>query len=218
MPSNKTQPLIIAGHDRGARVCHRLAVDNNYADLTIKGMILLDIVPTLVQWQTFANPVAASNAFHWPLLANVELATAMIMASGGDEWTRGCLRRWAGKSEAGSANFEAHDAVEVYAGLFKQESVVRASCDDYRAGAQEDVEEQKEDQAAGKKVSIPTLLVYSDDYIGKRYDMMKVWREWVDDDNLLEEEAIGDGIGHFIAEEAPQKTAAAISKFYAKFI
>jgi pimeloyl-ACP methyl ester carboxylesterase len=54
------QPLILAGHDRGARICHHLSVHNDAREkLPILGTVLLDIVPTLVQFQTFSSPAAS---------------------------------------------------------------------------------------------------------------------------------------------------------------
>ena len=47
------------------------------------------------------------------------------------------------------ARVEEHGAVRVYAACFGREEVVRASCDDYRAGAEEDVVAQEEDQRMG---------------------------------------------------------------------
>ena len=140
----------------------------------------------------------------------------MIAAQGGDIWTKMCLDRWVGKSEAGLSKFQEHNAVNIYADFFKSESVVRATCDDYRAGAEEDIELQEFDQKLGRKIGIDVLAVYSKDYLGKRYDVRSVWEEWMVDDakeklNVL---AIGGGVGHFIAEEAPEEVAKAVLGFY----
>jgi len=193
-------------------------VDEANASLFIfRGIVLLDIVPTLVQFQTFSNPATSVGSFHWPFLANVDLATKMIMAQGGDVWTRMCLDRWVGKSSVGLERFVENEAVDVYAGFFKQESVIRATCDDYRAGAQEDVHLQEEDQRERRKVDVDVLVVYSADYLGKRYNVRKVWEEWMGRGSL-EVEGVGDGCGHFIAEEAAQKVVAAILPFYEKHV
>jgi pimeloyl-ACP methyl ester carboxylesterase len=89
LPSNRKHPIVLVGHDRGARICHRLAVDNSpTSNLPILGVVFLDIVPTLVQWRTFADPKASMGCFHLAFLAEVEVATAMIHAQGGDVWAK----------------------------------------------------------------------------------------------------------------------------------
>ncbi|KAL3421174.1 alpha beta hydrolase fold protein [Phlyctema vagabunda] len=140
----------------------------------------------------------------------------MIVAYGGARFIRELLTRWAGKNEVGNKRFAEQDAVGVYADFFENEKVVRATCDDYRAGAEEDIELEKKDQDEGRKLESPTLLIYAADVIGKRWDMMKVWGEWVSEKDLLKEVGIGEGIGHFVPEEAPEKTAEAIQNFYSK--
>lgn len=207
------QAIIIAGHDRGGRICHRIAVDKGYANTKLLGTILLDIVPSLIQWQAFGNPAAVVGSFHWPFLANVSVATALIKGQGGDKWVEQCLTRWPGKNSVGLQKFHDNNAMKVYMNSFIPESVIRASCDDYRAGAQEDLDEQRKDQEQGRKLDIDTLLIYSDDYIGKRYNMEKVWGEWMGT-GKLEIVPIGDSIGHFVAEEAPETTTSAIASFY----
>ena len=220
VPPNNKRPIVLVGHDRGARVCHRLAVDNSpVSSMPILGIILLDIVPTLVQWRTFADSKASMASFHWPFLANVQLATTMIQAQGGEVWTKTCLNRWAGQSEAGLAKFKEHGAVEVYAKFFKNESVIRATCDDYRAGAEEDIELQKEDQEEERKINVNLLVIFSRDYLGNRYDVRKVWEEWMQDgeDDRLDVLPVG-GVGHFIAEEASEQVAEAVLGFYNKLV
>jgi pimeloyl-ACP methyl ester carboxylesterase len=154
-------------------------------------------------------------SFHWPFLANVEVATALIKAQGGDIWTRTCINRWLGKSEAGLAKFNENNAFDVYCEFMKDESVIRATCDDYRAGAEEDIQLQEEDQKEGRKIDIDALAIYSSHYFGSKYDIGKEWEDWVGK-GKLEALGIGDGAGHFVAEEAPEKTAAAIVDFYRK--
>lgn len=61
--------VILIGHDRGARICHRLAVDASMGlfpdDLELLGLVMLDIVPTVVQFESFADPAVAAATFHW---------------------------------------------------------------------------------------------------------------------------------------------------------
>lgn len=94
-------------------------------------------------------------------------------------------------------------------------SVISATCDDYRAGV-EDAEEQERDQREANKIDCDVLAVYSSDYLGMRYDVKKVWNEWMGKGNL---QILGiAGVGHFIAEERPEPVAEAIAGFYAKHI
>jgi hypothetical protein len=114
------------------------------------------------------------------------------------------------------AKFKDHGAWEVYADFFKNESLIRATCEDYRAGAEEDVQLQEEDQKLGRKIDVNVLAMYSKDYLGSRYDVRKVWEEWMKDGskNKLDVLLVGGGAGHFIAEEASEEAASAVLGFY----
>ncbi|WEW61985.1 hypothetical protein PRK78_007485 [Emydomyces testavorans] len=210
--SNAPQPqrVILIGHDRGARISHRLTVDaGEYtSSFTILGTVLMDIVPTTVQWQGMSNPAEATRSFHWPFLANVELATQTILQVGGDNFIRQLIERWSGNNERGKERLAADDAMEMYQRPFRWDSVVRASCQDYEAGATTDVKKQKEDQEKGRKLGVPVLVVHCAG-IGNRFDM-DVWKQWVTDEKLLTIVELGDGVGHFVAEEDPKGTVDAM--------
>ncbi|CAG8960717.1 hypothetical protein HYFRA_00002253 [Hymenoscyphus fraxineus] len=197
-PSHEPTPIILAGHDCGARICHRLAVNTPcFSRFTFKGTILMDI---------------ALITGH---LANLNLATAMINSLGAETFIKSNIERWAGSNPAAVARSNEQDAKSVYTSSFKYDSVIKASCDDYRAGAFEDVTQQEEDQRAGKKLDVDVLALYSAGYLGSRYDVEEVWREWMGS-GVLEVIGFGDGVGHFIAEEAPGKTSEAIQRFYTR--
>ncbi|RDL35799.1 putative Fluoroacetate dehalogenase [Venustampulla echinocandica] len=214
IPHKGIHPIILAGHDRSARICHRLSVDNQEpTGLPIKGTILLDIIPTIEQWSRMTNPGSIIRSFHWSLLANVEVATSMIKSQGGDVFTKMLFSRWAGRNPAGDATLQENDAVNVYANSFKYESVIRAACEDYRAGAQEDIQRQEQDQKDGRKLDVDTLLLYSAAYLGSSCDVKQVWEAWMGS-GKLEGQAFEEGVGHFIAEEAPAAATLAIVSFY----
>ncbi|KAH6717335.1 putative Fluoroacetate dehalogenase [Leptodontidium sp. MPI-SDFR-AT-0119] len=208
-----THGIILAGHNRGAHISQRLTVSNPHPSFKILGTILLDITPSLTRWSSFGSPSTAVGGFHWPFLVNVSLATSMINALGGDVWARFCLERWSGNSTSALSKFKENNAWEVYMSDFKHESVVQASCDDYRAGAEEDVVMQEEDQRQGRKMNCPVLKVYSELFLGEKYDMRAVWEEFMGKAEL-ELVGIGGGVGHFVAEEAPEETAEAMVRFY----
>lgn len=126
----------------------------------------------------------------------------MIAALGGPEYIEHMIGSW-----SGSAHATPKEGVTVYKKHFEKQSVIDASCADYRAAAMVDGKQQQEDQAAGRKIEVPTLVVYSQYYLGSRYDVPQVWTEWVKEGCSLTVKPIVDGVGHFMAEEAPEKTA-----------
>lgn len=209
-------PIVLIGHDRGARVSHRLAV-SGAEGFDIKGVCLIDIVPTSTQWQHFSDPVTAAKHitgyFHWPLLAHVDLATRMIQAFGPAAFLEEMLKGWSGSNAAGQKAFRSDDAVRVYGEFFAQDSVIKASCEDYQHGATTDVEAQQRDQKEERKIKVPLFLLYSADSIGSRYQFPDVWKEWVDEGVDVEHHGLGDGVGHFGAEEAPEESARVVGKW-----
>jgi pimeloyl-ACP methyl ester carboxylesterase len=218
-----SQPLILGGHDRGARICHRLAVDFfslhpflSPLNFTLSGTILLDIVPNTTQWLSFARPSAAVRTFHWPFLASAH-ALPMITAFGGDKFVEAMIYDWGGKSEESVKKLNSDGALEVYRGYFRDPSVIQASCDDYAAGADADVAHEQEDQTAGRKMGVDTLVLYSAGYLGSQHDVLAVWKEWVQDVKVLTTRGIED-VGHFLAEEAPVETAREIERFWSQVV
>lgn len=206
--------VVLGGHDRGARVCHRLAVSrHDYPFVNVIGAVLVDIVPTKVQWDRFADPVIATGYFHWPLLANVEVAVSMLKAFGGANWCRSGHFRVAGSNEAGVARLKADDAVEIHAALFDKEETLRYSCEDYAAGAAPECEEQAEDQKAGRKIDVPTMVMFSKAKLGARTDVAEEWTEWITPGVSYEPVPIGDGYGHFLPEEATDIVSEKILSF-----
>ncbi|KAF2853732.1 alpha/beta-hydrolase [Plenodomus tracheiphilus IPT5] len=211
--SSVSIPVVLIGHDRGARVSHHITVQQ-VDSITILGTCLIDIVPTSTQWQNYSIPSTSSKAitgyFHWPFLANTDLATRMITAFGPANWCKEMILNWSGSSSAGLASLKADDALAVYGAFFEQEGTLKASNEDYEHGATTDVEREEKWQKEGKKVKVPLLLIYGADFIGKRYQFPDVWREWVDDGVEIKSHGLGGGVGHFGAEEAPEESVEVI--------
>jgi pimeloyl-ACP methyl ester carboxylesterase len=137
----------------------------------------------------------------------------MIKAFGPSSWVKEMTLNWAGKNPKGLASLEADDSLNVYGGFFEQEHTIFSSNEDYKAGATVDIDAQTEDQKAGRKIKAPLFLLYSDSYIGSRYDIPKEWSEWVDQGVEIQSHGLGDGIGHFGAEEAPEESARVIGQW-----
>ncbi|KAJ4374970.1 hypothetical protein N0V83_002049 [Neocucurbitaria cava] len=177
-------------------------------------------VPTSVQWQHYASPLTAAKEvtgyFHWPLLANVDLATRMITAFGGSNWCQEMILRWAGDNPEGLSSLKSDDALTVYGAFFDQPHTLRASCEDYKEGATTDVERAEQDQKEGKKIKIPTCLIYSESYLGSRYKFPEVWNDWIEEGVDVQHHGLGNGMGHFGVEEAPEESANVIGTWLAR--
>jgi pimeloyl-ACP methyl ester carboxylesterase len=197
--------VVLGGHDRGARIVHRLLVSRAaFPHLNISFGVMLDILPTAAQYERFSDPAVARAYFHWPLLSNAEYATQLIKAYGGARWCREMHRRLAGGKGDSMALIEEDGALDVYAALFEKEETLRGSADDYEAGATVDLAQQLEDQKEGRKINIPVMIMYSERGIGARTDVPAVWREWaeLEPGQLWFCDSVGDGVGHFLPEEA----------------
>jgi pimeloyl-ACP methyl ester carboxylesterase len=224
--SSQPRKLILGGHDRGARLCHRLSVDASNPPsspglfkslhLDVIGTILLDIIPTREQWRAFSDPVIAAGYFHWPLLANTERATEMITAYGGDKWARDAHIRIVGPNPTALERIQKDGAVDIYAELFSKQDTIYYTCLDYEAGAKMECDEQEEDQAAGRKVGTPLLVMFSKARLGARTDVEQKWRDWVGQGVEYEGVGVGEGYGHYLPEEAHDIVVPKIEEYLKK--
>lgn len=121
-----------------------------------------------------------------------------------------------GSKSPGAATFNENDAVEHYAALFDKPEVIKGSCADYAAGAYEDVEEQEKDQKVGRKVGIPLVVVYSAGNLGRMHDVDSIWQNWVSDGSELKIVGIGEGYGHYLPEECPERVVELIEEWVGK--
>lgn len=189
----------VAGHDRGGRVGHRMALD--HPDV-VDRLAVLDIVPTRTLFAT-TDRAFATAYYHWFFLIQPDgLPEAMI---GRDpEWfLRETVRRWSGP---GRQVEEA--ALAEYVRCFADPAAVHASCEDYRAAASIDLAHDAADN--DRRVSAPTLVLWGrDGFMEKTYDVLAEWREKCDH---VEGGALPSG--HFLAEEAPEETIAEFRRFF----
>ncbi|KAL2434374.1 hypothetical protein ABEF95_005357 [Exophiala dermatitidis] len=236
--SSSPRRIILGGHDRGARIAHRLAVDFSHPpsnssssslfqtlNLAVIGTVLIDIIPTLSQWQAFSDPKTVTGYFHWPLLANADLATAMITAYWGGNWCREAHKRIAGSNPQSWDRIASNNALDIYGVLFAKRDTIYYSCLDYEAGATTDTTQQEEDQQAGRKIQVPLLVLYSKAKLGATVDVEAVWRNWIQpppegsgsgSDHFYEAYGVGDGYGHYLPEEAYDIVGEKIAEFLKK--
>ncbi len=191
----------VAGHDRGGRVGYRLALDHPER---VRRLAVLDIVPTLDAWEQMDADRALST-YHWQFLAVPAPVPERLIGAAPEFYVRHLLQRWAGDLDRLDPR-----AVAAYAGQFRDPAVVAATCADYRAGASTDRQHDQADRAAGRRIACPVLVLWGRGYLGdKTASPLAIWQRWADD---VREQALD--CGHFLAEEAPDATAAALLDFF----
>ena len=179
----------VAGHDRGGRVTHRMALD--HAKRITKAAII-DVVPTHKMYHSVSKELATAY-YHWFFLIQPSPFPENIMAKS--------IESFVGR---GSSTPEAHAE---YLRAFRDPATIHAACEDYRAAASIDLEHDEADM--DKKIECPLLILWADrGPMGRLFDMLAVWRERAKD-------VRGKGLpgGHFLPEQLPQETFQELSAF-----
>jgi haloacetate dehalogenase len=194
----------LAGHDRGARLGYRLALDHPGR---IEKLVLLDILPTVEVWKNIRS--GKTPAAHWTFLSQpAPTPEHDIATQGPDAYFEGLLAKWS-KSQTLSAFDRA--ALEAYRSAWGDTSRIHAFCEDYRAGAAQDLAADEADVAARKTLSCPAHILWGNFYLtAGATTPLDVWRAG------FAPQATGTAIdsGHFLAEENPQATAEALLSFF----
>ena len=186
----------VCGHDRGARVAYRMALDRPDC---VSRLALLDIVPTRTVYETIDARVATAY-FHWFFLTQPSPLPETLIGADPGFWLDTIFASWASRADV----FDPAALAE-YRRCFD----VAASCADYRAGASLDSAHDAADLAAGRRITCPVLLLWGErGVVGRAYDPLTVWRDYADD---LRGHAVPGG--HFLPEEAPEETLAALRNF-----
>lgn len=199
MASLGHREFLVAGHDRGARVTHRLALD--HPDRVLKACVM-DIAPTYHMFES-ADRHFATAYYHWFFLIQPDgLPERMIGADPG-YYLKEKLRRWS----APGAEFS-DAAVAEYVRCFSQPAAIHASCEDYRAAAGIDLDHDERDR--GRKLRCPLLVLWgAKGFVQRAYDVLGVWREYAS-----EVEGRMLDCGHFLPEEQPEAVADELGRFF----
>jgi haloacetate dehalogenase len=191
----------VAGHDRGARVTHRMCLDHPAA---VSAAAVLDIAPTRHMYATVDREFA-QGYYHWFFLSQPADLPERLIGADPEFYLRRKLAQWSRDPDA----FD-EAAVAEYVRCFADPDTVRASCEDYRAAASIDLEHDERDAAAGNLVRCPLLVLWgAKGFVGGRYDVLAVWRRYAED-------VRGRGLdcGHFLPEEQPAETTSALRGFF----
>ena len=191
--------FFVAGHDRGARVAHRLALDHTPR---VKKLAVLDIAPTLKVFETVDQRVATSY-FHWFFLIQPYDFPERMIGQDPRYYLLSRMTSWGSKQDAFP-----QAVLDEYVRCFSDPACIHATCEDYRAAASIDLEHDRADLR--NKVTCPLLVLWgARGLVGAAYDPVAVWQERAND---VRGHAVD--CGHFIPEEKPQETIAALREFF----
>ena len=188
----------VMGHDRGARVTHRLCLD--YPERVSKA-VLLDIIPTLTFYETVTTDVA-SVYFHWFFLIQKAPLPERLIAGDPKQYLY-----WGLGGRIGGVEAVDPEVLAAFEENIQNPEVIHATCEDYRAGAGIDLEHDRAD--SGKKIQCPLLVVWGTlGPMGKLYDVLATWQ-----DKAVNVQGLGLECGHYPAQEKPEELIAALEKF-----
>ena len=193
------EQFLAVGHDRGARVVHRLARD--FPDRVLRACVM-DIAPTLHMFD-HTDQRFATGYYHWFFLIQPDGLPEHMIGADPAYYLKEKLRRWSAPGFASNP-----DAVAEYVRCFSDPAAIHASCEDYRAAASIDLEHDRADRDL--KVTCPLLVLWgARGFVHRTYDVLAVWRE-----HAAQVEGRALDCGHFLPEEQPEAVAAELESFF----
>ncbi len=191
------EKFALVGHDRGARVAHRLALDHPER---VQRLVLIDIVPT---YTAFADTDMEKTMgyYHWFFLAQPFDLPERLIGKDPLFYLHWCLKSWG----RGKLDYFSPQALSEYERCFADPEVIRGSCEDYRASATIDLKHDAADLT--QKITCPTMVLWGN-RLDKWYDVEELWR-------TRAASVTGGALdgGHFLPEEMPEEVARALFYF-----
>jgi len=200
----------VVGHDRGARVGYRLALDHAAHVISFCPMA---VVPILDVWPA-VDRAFAKGAFHWFLFLQPEALVEALLAAGPDAFLDATLARMAGSLD------RLHPAALAdYRAAFRRPSVRAAMIKDYQAADGPDLAHDEADRAAGRRLACPVLVFWPAERLvaeqlltrpegSTALTAIDVWRRWADDVS-----GVGLSCGHLVPEHAAGEVVDALLPF-----
>lgn len=187
------EDFFVVGHDRGGRCAYRMALDH---PKHVSKLAVLDIIPTGEAFRR-TNMAFGLGFWHWFFLAQPYDLPERLIGANPDNYY----------FHTGREQF-APEALADYLDSVHNPDTIHAMCEDYRAGATIDYMLDEADRGQ-RRITCPMLALWSlKGELQDWYDVLAIWRDWADD-------VQGHGIncGHYLAEEAPEETYAALHAF-----
>ncbi len=190
----------VVGHDRGARVAHRLARDHGKR---VRSLAVLDISPTLTMYRRTDQDFATAY-YHWFFLIQKAPLPETLLAKQVPHYVLGRI----GRGPGGIRVFD-RNALKEYVRAFRDPRTIHATCEDYRAAATIDLVHDKKDLKT--KIRMPVLVLWGKKgVIEAMFRPLSDWREVARD---VRGRALD--CGHFLPEERPAEVLRELRRFLA---
>jgi haloacetate dehalogenase len=192
--------VALVGHDRGARVAHRYALDHPGE---VERLAVLDVIPTRAMFARIDQQLAR-GFWHWLFHLQPDLPELLV---GGniEAYLRWFFERWTHNRPP------VEEAVPEYVRAFEAPGALRAGFHDYRATFPDDLDADDASAAAGAKLTMPLLALWGATGLTGTLPVVDIWREYATD---VDGEAISE-CGHFLPEEQPAVVADRLLRFLA---
>jgi haloacetate dehalogenase len=194
----------LVGHDRGARVAHRLALDHPER---LTKLVILDIVPTYLLYQNVTQEFA-TIFYHWFLLVQPEPFPETMLQHSAEYFLK-CTLLWLGGNRLTDPlpDWMSSSVFDEYLRTFRLPDTIRAICEDYRAAASIDLVHDKAD--LDKKIQCPLLVLWSEKGpFHRMYDVLQTWRE-----RAIQAQGRSLPTGHFLPEQMPEELTRELMTF-----
>jgi haloacetate dehalogenase len=202
----------VCGHDRGARVAHRLALDHA---ARVRKLCVIDIAPTLDMYDgagmTEPYMAFARAYYHWFHMLQPAPLPEIMMGAHHLETARAYLHAKLGGWGSAGLSYIEPAALADYERCFCNFEALHTACEDYRASAGIDLDHDRESRARGDKIACDLLVLWGErGVVNRLFKPLELWRAQCS--GVVTGQVLP--AGHFIPEELPDQTAAALRQFF----
>jgi len=194
--------FMVAGHDRGGRVAHRLCLDHPDA---VQKAAFLDIAPTLTMYNDTSKEFATKYVW-WFLQIQPAPMPEHLISLDPVFYLRDHLA-----VQGKTPGAVTPEAMAEYIRCYCCKCTIHAVCEDYRAAAGIDIEQDKADDKAGHKIQAPLLALWgAKGTVGKLWDVLATWRP----KSSSTVTGLALPCGHLLPEEQPDQVMKHFEEFF----